>query len=110
MSEKAPNYSDEAVEALHAGYDGEADEDERKAQVIKLAEALGKSPASIRAKLTREGIYKALTKAPAGKSVIRKAQLVAAIASKLNVDEDVAGSLEKANKNILKRVLAALPE
>ena len=108
MTEKAVNYTNEMVSRMKELYDGEATDEVRKDQVAQLAEELGKSPASIRAKLTREGLYVTLTKAPAGKATIRKAQLVTEIASKLNVDEDVVGSLEKATKNTLIRVLVAL--
>ena len=76
--------------------------------VAQLADELGKSPASIRAKLTREGIYVPKAKAPAGKASVTKAQLVTAIAAEMNVDEDVVGSLEKATKVALGKVLAAL--
>lgn len=108
MTEKVVNYTDEMVHRLHSGYDGSADEATRDAQVAHLAEELGKSPASIRAKLTREGIYVPKAKAPAGKASVTKAQLVTAIAAELEVDEDVIGSLEKATKVALGKVLAAL--
>jgi len=108
MTDKVVNYSDEAVTALHNVYDGTASDEDRKAQVAALAEELGKSAASIRAKLTREGIYVALTKAPAGKAPVRKATLVQDIADALKVDVDVIGSLEKATKNTLERILKAL--
>lgn len=108
MSEKVVNYTEEMVATLYAVYDPKADEEARKAQIVALAEELGKSPASIRAKLTREKLYVALVKAPAGKATVRKAQLVTAIASRLNVPEDIVGSLEKATKDTLKRVLVAL--
>ena len=108
MSEKNVNYTDEMVARLHEVYDGEASEKDRDAQVAQLAEELGKSPASVRAKLTREGVYVAKSKAPAGKAGVRKADLVTAIAEKLGVDEDVVGSLEKATKNALTRVNDAL--
>jgi len=106
--EKAVNYTPEMVEALHAGYDPEASDEARKAQVAALAAQLGKSEGSIRAKLTHEGIYVTLTKAPAGKNTVRKAAIVTAIAGALEVDEDVIGSLEKATKNTLILVFNAL--
>ena len=108
MTEKVVNYTDEMVTRLHEVYDGEASVDERKAQVARLAEELGKSAASIRAKLTREGLYVPIGK-PEGKTGgVRKAHLVTAIANELDVDEDVVGSLEKATKVALERVLRAL--
>ena len=108
MTEKTVNYTDAMVEALHAGYDGTADEAAREAQIVALSDELGKNVASIRAKLTREGIYVPKAKAPAGKAVVRKAQLVQLIATRLDVDVDVVGSLKKATKNTLIRVANAL--
>ena len=102
------NYTEAMVATLIAGYDVEASDEDRKAQVAALAESLGKSAASIRAKLTREGVYVPLAKAPAGKAVVRKAQIVQLIADELNVDVDVIGSLEKATKNTLVRIANAL--
>jgi len=108
MTEKTVNYTDAMVEALHAGYDGTASDEDRKAQVKALAVEVGRSEASVRAKLTREGIYVPLTKAPAGKATVRKAQIVQLIADQLKVDVDVVGSLEKATKNTLIRIANAL--
>jgi len=108
MTENTVTYTDEMVARLHEVYDGDAAEEVRDAQVAQLADELGKSPASIRAKLTREGIYVPKAKAPAGKASVTKAQLVTAIAAEMNVDEDVVGSLEKATKVALGKVLAAL--
>ena len=110
MIDKPVNYTPEMVARLHEVYDVEADEATRVAQIVALGDELGKNVASIRAKLTNVGIYVPLAKAPAGKSPIRKSTLVAAIAAKLDVDEDVVGSLEKATKVALTRVLEALPE
>jgi hypothetical protein len=110
MTDKVVNYTDEAVARLHEVYDGDATVEDRDAQVAQLADELGKSPASIRAKLTREGIYVPKGKNPSGKASIRKADLVTAIAAKLGADEDVVGSLEKATKKSLELVLEALPE
>jgi hypothetical protein len=108
MTDKTVNYTDEMVAVLRAGYDGSADEATRDAQVAQLADEVGKSAASIRAKLTREGLYVPKAKAPAGKAVVRKAELVQAIADAMDVDVDVIGSLEKATKVTLNRVLNAL--
>ncbi len=108
MNEKTVNYTPEMVAQLHAGYDGTASDVDRKAQVRALARELGKSEGSVRAKLTHEGIYVTLTKAPSGKNTIRKAALVTAIAGQIGVDEDVIGSLEKATKNTLIVVFKAL--
>ena len=108
MAEQKVNYTDNMVARLHEVYDGEAAEEVRDAQVAQLAEELDRSPASIRAKLTREQIYVPKSKAPAGKASVTKAQLVTQIAEAMEVDEDVIGSLEKATKVTLNKVLAAL--
>ena len=108
MSEKIVNYSKEMVARLSEVYDGNADEATRDEAVKALAEELGKSPASIRAKLTSEGLYVPKEKTPKGKRSATKAELVAAIAKVINVPEEVVESLEKANKSALTRVLANL--
>ena len=108
MNEKTPNYTEEMVARLHEVYDGNATEEVRKAQVAQLAEELGRSAASVRAKLTREKIYVPLEKAPTGKNTVRKAELVASIAEKIGMDVDAAGSLEKVTKAVLTRVLNAV--
>jgi len=108
MTEKTVNYTDAMVARLGDVYDSEGTDVERKAQVTALAVELGKSEPSIRAKLTREGLYTPLTKVPTGKAGPRKAELVQTIADKLDVDVDVIGSLEKATKNVLIRLIDAL--
>lgn len=108
MADKAVNYTDEMVARLHEVYDGEASDEVRDEQVAQLADELGKSAASIRAKLANVGIYVAKAKVESGKNTVRKADLVAQIAERLGEDEDVMGSLEKANKVALRKVLNAL--
>jgi hypothetical protein len=108
MTEKAPNYTEEMVARLNAVYDGEADEDSRRQQVEDLAVELNRKPASIRAKLASEGLYVPYAKAPAKAPTVRKADLVHAIAKAMKVDEDVIGSLEKATKVALVKVLSAV--
>jgi hypothetical protein len=108
MTRKVVNYTDEMVARLREGYDPSASDEVRRAQVAQLADELGKSAASIRAKLTSEGIYVAYAKAPAGKNTVRKATIVAAIAAQLGVNEEVVESLEKANKAALIRVYNGL--
>ena len=108
MTDKAVNYTDEMVARLHEVYDGEADETVRDEQVAALAQELGKSPASIRAKLANVGIYVPKAKVPAGKNSVRKAELVTKIADKLEMDADAAGSLEKVTKAVLTRLVAKL--
>lgn len=108
MTDKAPNYTDAQIESLRNVYEPDADEAMRKAQIKDLASITGKSEASVRAKLTHLGLYVPLAKAPAGKGTVRKAELVSIIARKLEMDEDVAGSLEKVTKNVLNRLIEVL--
>ena len=108
MTVKVVNYTEAMVARLHEGYDGSASDEARREMVAALAAELGKSEASVRAKLTSEGIYVPYTKAPAGKNTVRKAALVAAIAIHLGVDEEKVESLEKANKSALALIYKAL--
>ena len=108
MTDKTVNYSDEAVARMLEVYDGDATDEVRKAQIRQLADELAKKEASIRAKLTHLKVYVTLTKAPKGVPAIRKAQLVQAIADEIDADVDVVGSLEKATKVALAKVLIAL--
>jgi len=108
MTDKTVNYTDEAVARLQEVYDPTASDEVRKGQIGQLADELGRKEASVRAKLTHLGIYVTLTKAPKGVPAVRKAALVQAIADKIGADVDVVGSLEKATKVALTKVLAAL--
>ena len=108
MTEKTANYTDEMVARMHEVYDPVDLEENRDKQVEALAIELNRTVPSVRAKLVKEGVYVSKAKVEAGKASIRKSALVAAIAAKLETDEDVMGSLEKATKNALQRVLAAL--
>jgi len=97
------NYTEAMVARLHEVYTPEASEAERKEQVSALAEEFGKNPASIRAKLVREGLYvKNEYKAKTGAKVATKETIVSNIAKTLGVDADSQLSgLEKATKNCL---------
>jgi len=109
MSNKTVNYSDEAVEALRAGYNPDASADERAAQVAALAENLGRSTRSIVAKLTSLGLYiKPEYVGKNGSAPESKAEIVARIAPMIGLNEEQAESLEKANKNVLHAIERAL--
>lgn len=86
------NYTPEQTLALVSGYQaGET--------VEALAQKLGKSTRSIVAKLSREGVYQAKSKATTHR--VRKAELVSQIAASVGVSEEVFESLEKANHEVL---------
>ncbi len=72
--------------------------------VEAIATALGKSARSVVAKLSREKVYVAKTRATAGR--VTKAALVAAIAAKAGVDVNVVASLEKATHEALEAIAA----
>lgn len=100
-SEKTVTYTAEQTSALVEGY--------KAGQTVEaLAEAVGKSVRSVVAKLSREGVYKAKTKAKAEGARVTKAQMVAMIATALGTSEEVVESLEKATHEALELVAKAL--
>lgn len=72
-----------------------------------LAEKLGKSVRSVVAKLSREGVYVAKTRAK-GVSRVRKAELVERLAQACNMHAEQFESLEKANHEVLEALVATL--
>lgn len=94
------NYTAEQTTQLVAGYQaGET--------VEQLAEALGKTVRSVVAKLSREGVYVAKTKAT-GVARVKKAELVDQLAARCGVPAEVFESLEKANHDVLEQLVARL--
>ena len=97
---KIVNYTPEQTEKVKTDYlAGVTVED--------IATAIGKTVASVRAKLSKEGVYKAPAK-EAGKREMKKAEMVAAISIEIGVSEEVLESLEKATSPALMAVLKAL--
>lgn len=100
MTETKTNYTEaqtlEMVEAYKAG-----------TTVEQLAERLGKSARSVVAKLSREGVYVAKTKAK-GVARVRKAELVERLATACGVPVEIMESLEKANHDALEALVAQL--
>jgi len=94
------NYTAEQTAELLQGYS-------QGLAVETLALQLGKSTRSIVAKLSREGVYKAKTKATGTR--VTKAQLVSLIAYKVGASEEVLESLEKATHEALELLAARLP-
>lgn len=108
---KVVNYTDAETKALVDAYTSATTDDERASVVIEFTNKLGKTPASIRAKLSRENVYiKPERKSKAGKAITKKIDLVNTIAEKLGVSADVVGSLEKATKIALEKVIDGLPD
>ena len=94
------NYTTEQTLELVAGYQaGET--------VEALATRLGKTTRSVVAKLSREGVYVAKTRAT-GQARVRKADLVDQLAQRCGVAPEVFESLEKANHDVLEALVAKL--
>ena len=91
-----PEMTAEVVLAYKAGETVEA-----------IATRTGKSTRSIVAKLSREGVYVAKTKAK-GPTGPRKAELIAEIAHSIGTNEELIESLEKATKEALELIARAV--
>ena len=112
MAKKA-NYTEAQTSELVEDYAAEDSQEGRDKVVAQFAALYGKNAASIRAKLTSEGVYVAKTyKTKKGAKPESKALIVSDIARFLGVSGEVMESLEKANKKALELVrgtLAKLP-
>jgi hypothetical protein len=101
---KTVNYTEAQVAELTAGYTGS----DNKSEVAVLAAKIGKTPASVRAKLSQMGIY-VKTEAEAEKSErVTKRDIVDSIAQVVSLTEAEVEGLEKATKSALEKVLANL--
>ena len=97
---KTPNYTPEMTAEIVAAYEmGET--------VEQIAQRLDKTVRSVVAKLSREGVYKAKTKAK-GQTAPRKAELIAQIAHAINTNEELLESLEKATREALELIAQAV--
>jgi len=101
---KAANYSEAEVARLKAGYSGA----DNATEVAALAKELGKSAASVRAKLASLGVYAKAEKVTAKAVSENKTALADAIGEKVGLLEHEAEGLAKAPKAALAKVLAAL--
>ena len=106
---KAQTYTEDQVSKMVAEYTA-VETDEARAEVVDtLAEEFGKSVASVRSKLVREGVYvKKARTTKSGEAVVSKADLVQQIADALGKDAESFDSLEKATKRVLQDILAAV--
>jgi len=105
MTKKTVNYTATDIEQLTAGYDPTAEQDVRKAQVKTLAAELGRKDASIIAKLVNLDLYVKMEHvAKDGSKSMSKEDRVTAISKEMGVDNDVIGSLVKANVSVIKMV------
>ena len=97
---KTPNYTPEMtaeiVQAYQAGETVEA-----------IAQRTDKTVRSVVAKLSREGVYVAKTKAR-GTQAPRKSELISQIAHAIHTNEEVLESLEKATREALELIAQAV--
>lgn len=104
---KTENYTKETTAALVAAYEQAPTAE----TVAAWAEKLGKTAASIRMKLVREGAYKkAEYVSKTGEKPTPKADLADAIGRVLQLKEADVTSLEKASKIALQAIFKALAE
>jgi hypothetical protein len=75
--------------------------------VEQLATQMNKTVRSVVAKLSREGVYVAKTRAT-GQARVKKADLVDKLATACGVAPEVFESLEKANHEVLEALVAKL--
>jgi hypothetical protein len=100
---KATNYSEQDIATLRSGYTGA----DNKAEVAAIAVKIGKSPASVRAKLANLGLY--VKTEDVDKPKARgKADVVAEIAAKIGLPEYDQDGLAKATVRSLEAILKAL--
>jgi transposase-like protein len=100
MTANLQNYSPEMTKQIVEAY--------QNGQTVEaIAEQTGKSPRSIVAKLSREGVYQAKTKAR-GVNLVRKADLITEIAHSIGTNEELIESLEKATKEALELIARAV--
>ena len=98
------NYTEAMTEKMVAKYSANPTRD----TVEALAKELGKNTRSVIAKLSREGVYKAQPRTTkTGELIVRKAELLAQIESKLGVEFP---SLVKASKADLQRLIDTIAD
>lgn len=104
MNAKTDNvYTVGVVEGLVTVYTAADTADARNAVVEEYATKLGKSPASVRAKLVRENVYvKKVATNKNGGEIMTKDKMVAALETRLGREIGDLDSLEKVTKNVLK--------
>ena len=100
MTKETQNYTAEMTKDVVEAYqNGET--------VEAIAARLGKSTRSVVAKLSREGVYKAKSKAK-GTQAPKKAELIAEIAHSIGTSEELIESLEKATREALELIAKAV--
>lgn len=100
---KTVNYTDAQLDILRAEYTGA----DNSAEVAAIAEKVGKTPASVRAKLANLGIYKPNQKSEETERVT-KTVIAEAIGQRIGLLEAETEGLAKAPKAALDKILAAI--
>jgi hypothetical protein len=108
-SKKAPTWTPEQTVFLVAAWDAVG---RNNARIQEVADKMGRTAASCRMKLVREGLYqKAENLTKTGESVISREELADSIATFLpDVIADDVSSLAKVNKRILKALKKCLED
>lgn len=101
---KTANYSDAQIAILKAKYTGA----DNATEVVAIAAEVGKTPASVRAKLSSMGIYKTAEKAATTTEKVNKMVLADKIGDAVGLSEAEREGLSKATKSALEKVLARL--
>jgi hypothetical protein len=101
---KVANYSVEQVATIRSMYTGK----DNTAEVKAIASALGKSAASVRAKLASEGVYVKAIAAKTGRGTSSKTKIAENIGNLANLSDAEVEGLAKATKGSLEKVLAQL--
>lgn len=102
---KAANYTTENLATLTAGYTG----NDNKAEVKTLAAKVGKTEASVRAKLSNMGLYKVAKKTVTASTRVKKVDIVNAIVNAgVGLNEAERDGLEKATAGALNKILGKL--
>ena len=102
------SYTEAETATVREAYLSAETDAERQSALEALSAELGKSVASLRQKLVREGVYVSKTKTETGTAKVLKSDLVAQVAQELGVEEEVVESLEKATRKTLELILEAL--
>ena len=106
MTARKSVYTKENTVRLVTAYKAATSAEDRAFVVEQFAQELGVKPASVIAKLVREEVY--IKPERVSKRKATKAELVARIATQLNVEQEQIESLEKANAKVLNILAEAL--
>lgn len=108
---KGSRYTEEQTTELVTAYTSVETQEARDEVVSQYATKFDKNLQSIRAKLSSERVYVAKERTTkGGDPIVRKEALVAQIATLMGEEEETIGSIEKATKPTLQKIIAALTQ